>query len=234
MIDSKFYIRQTDLADPSLLTQSIGIIGAGSIGSWTTLALSKMGCSNITVYDYDSVEDANIGSQLFSNVDVGKPKIEALSDKIRLLTESSIETKALRITRDNIDELLFHNIIIMAVDNIESRSAISNKIPENWIGTFIDARMAGNALEIYTIPYIQTTDSTGVDPLTRSRIEFYKTTLFEPSEASPIRCSSRVVVYNVFIVGGLIADIVAKLSRNEDVPQELVMDLANFTLYGGL
>jgi len=56
--------------------------------------------------------------------------------------------------------------------------------------------------------------------------------LFEPAEAIPVNCSMRSVVYNVFIVGGLITDLVTKIVKGAVLPRELVMDLENLTLYG--
>jgi hypothetical protein len=224
MIDTEIFSRQTGLIDPQLLGKNIGIVGAGSIGSWSTLALLKMGCQNVKVYDFDSVSPANIGSQIYTEGDIGLSKLEALTNKMRLLTQMRVDIQNTRVTPTSIpDDLLSKDMIILAVDNIEARKFVFDAIPDNWTGTLIDARMAGNALEIYTIPCS--------DP---ARVEYYKTTLFEPRQARPIACSMRSVVYNVFIVGGLVADIVAKVSKGETPPKELIMDLANFTLYGGL
>ena len=47
MNDNRKYSRQLDLVMPSDLNFPILIVGAGGIGSWATLALAKMGCSNI-------------------------------------------------------------------------------------------------------------------------------------------------------------------------------------------
>jgi molybdopterin/thiamine biosynthesis adenylyltransferase len=229
-MNTNYYSRQLGLANPETLTKDIGIIGAGAIGSWATLALVKMGCQKVKVYDFDIVGEENIGSQLYSSTDVGKPKVQALQDKISLLTEGEIRVEEVRIREEAIEEICSHDFLILAVDNIETRKLIFNFLLAHkiigsvgWAGMLIDARMAGNALEVYTIPFTN-----------KERVEHYKKTLFTPEEASPVLCSMRSVVYNVFIVGGLIADIVAQLSRGVTPPEELVIDLTNFTMYGGL
>ena len=71
--------RQTSIIDNDKLGfTKILIIGAGSIGSYTTLALSKMGAVLLTVVDFDEIEEHNIPNQFFKIDDIGKQKIEAL------------------------------------------------------------------------------------------------------------------------------------------------------------
>jgi len=47
------YKRQTNLVKPEELDFPILLIGCGGIGSWTLLALRKMGCSNVAVVEFD-------------------------------------------------------------------------------------------------------------------------------------------------------------------------------------
>ncbi|KKK73235.1 hypothetical protein LCGC14_2895880, partial [marine sediment metagenome] len=79
------YSRQMGIVDPGKLDIPIAVVGAGGIGSWTTLALTRMGCNDITVIDFDKVEAHNVGSQIFTEDDIGKTKVEALADKISSL-----------------------------------------------------------------------------------------------------------------------------------------------------
>ena len=58
--------RQLDLANPAQLKVPITILGAGAVGSFTTLTLAKLGCSSLTVYDPDTVEVHNLPNQYFS------------------------------------------------------------------------------------------------------------------------------------------------------------------------
>ena len=68
------YARQLDIVDVEKLSIPIHIIGNGGIGSWVSLLLCKMGCSNIHLYDEDTVEEHNIASQFFKLEDLGKEK----------------------------------------------------------------------------------------------------------------------------------------------------------------
>ena len=58
--------------------------------------------------------------------------------------------------------------------------------------------------------------------------------LFESGNATPVACTQRAVVYNCFIMAGLITDMVAKIVNDQEPPQELIVDLRNFTMHGGL
>lgn len=223
MINQEYFTRQTGIINPEQLNKSIGIVGAGSIGSWTALALLKLGCQKVKVYDFDNVEAGNVGSQIYTSADIGKLKLEALQEKLNFLTGETIETESVRITKENMpDSLLQNDIIILAVDNIETRALIFDAIPHDWQGVLIDARMAGNALEIYPLDYTKGTEA----------VLNYAKTLFPPEKAIPVLCSMRSVVYNVFIVAGLITDLIAKIAKGEALPPELVADLENLTLYG--
>lgn len=205
------FLRQTDIIDPEKLNMPIGIVGAGSVGSWTTLALSKMGCSDISVWDGDEVAEHNAGSQIYKSADSERLKVEVLQEKLSLLTEFPIRIRPYPLTGS-----LSMPILISAVDSITTRKTLF----EGATGWFIDARMAGNALEIYCI-----------DMRKHEDVAFYESTLFAEEETLPIACSARSVVYNVFVCGGLIADLVAKIANGETPPRELLMDFKNLTLF---
>jgi shikimate 5-dehydrogenase len=60
-----FFLRQLDIADPSKFKDKpVTVIGAGEIGAATVVALAKTGFENITVYDFDTVEEHNFPNQL--------------------------------------------------------------------------------------------------------------------------------------------------------------------------
>jgi sulfur carrier protein ThiS adenylyltransferase len=50
------------------------------------MCLAQMGMSDITVIDYDEVENHNLASQLYKETDIGKPKVEALYDNVKEFT----------------------------------------------------------------------------------------------------------------------------------------------------
>ena len=53
------------------------IMGCGAIGSSTAMQLARMGAENFSLYDFDIVEDINIGVSQFTMNDIGMLKVEA-------------------------------------------------------------------------------------------------------------------------------------------------------------
>ena len=219
--------RQLGIIDPRKLDLPIAIIGAGGIGSWTTLALTRMGCSNITVIDFDKVEAHNVGSQIFTEEDIGKPKVEALAGKIALLASGEvISTLDLKVEKDSplLEDIFKDNkIIILAVDNMETRKMAMHEAEGKsvWL---IDGRMVANSIEIYSEDCAKYSGQE--TPIQKS--------MFQSGNATPVPCTERAVVYNCFIMAGLITDMVGQIVNGQEPPQELVVDLRNFTMHGGL
>jgi len=76
----KRHKRQLGIVSPAQLQSPIVVIGAGGIGSWAVLALAKMGCPNITVIDFDTVEDHNVATQFYKESQIKMFKVDALEE----------------------------------------------------------------------------------------------------------------------------------------------------------
>lgn len=219
MINKNHFIRQSALIDASKLDKKIVIIGAGGIGSWTALALMKMGCSDVTVIDFDTIEEHNLGSQIYNESDIGMKKVDALKKHIEAIAATSIRTlhKQYDPKTSTLGE---YNIVISAVDSITVRTQMFEELLEKeWQGWFIDGRMAANEINLYCIKMDRQSDT-----------DLYKDTLFKPEEALPVPCSARAVIYNCFVVSGLIADFVAQIANEKVQKQEVIVDLTNFMM----
>ena len=73
-----FTTRHGDMIKEISMDTPITIVGVGSIGSYATLALAKLGFTNILVIDDGIVEEENISPQLYRLSDIGRPKVDAL------------------------------------------------------------------------------------------------------------------------------------------------------------
>lgn len=202
MNNPQIFSRQTSIIDPEKLKIQISLIGAGSVGSWTALALSKLGCSNLYVYDGDRVEVHNAGSQIYHSTDEEEYKVIALQEKLNLLTDMPIIAHPYNVFMPD-----YSKIIISAVDSMSTRKRFFEQIKTMKGTYFIDARMGGDVIEIYSINSDSEEDKA-----------LYEKTLFDDKDAAPVLCSARSVVYNVFVCAGLIADIVAKIANEQPPP----------------
>ena len=89
--------------------------GAGGIGSWLCFFLTKIGFK-VNVYDFDLVEDHNLGGQLFQQSDVGKTKVNAIQRIVDDFCGSRISTFNERITSST----PHHYYSFSAFDNLAS------------------------------------------------------------------------------------------------------------------
>jgi molybdopterin/thiamine biosynthesis adenylyltransferase len=215
VMNRNLYIRQAGLVELDALSLSIEIIGAGGIGSWTALALAKMGCQNVSIWDADIIEVHNAGSQVYNEKDAGKLKVDSLSEKVEDLSGISLSLNAYEwIGQD----LPMAKVIISAVDSMEVRRKLyeAHKGNDQW---FIDGRMAANEINLYAFKL------NNLDMCSQ-----YEKTLFSDDQARAVACSERAVIYNVITCGGLIASLIARIANNQEVPFERIVDLYNLTM----
>lgn len=208
--------RQIDLLNPTEHKEvNIHIIGSGSVGSFLAVTLSKMGLTNIEIWDDDRVESHNIPNQFFMINDIGEQKTVALEKLILGFSNTRIKTHEEKFTKDTeLDLSTGTNIVITATDNLESRSIVFEKIKYYPNCTFIDVRMGLEVGRIFTIRL------TNIDDL-----NFYARTLVKKSVELP--CTAKAIIYNVLILAGLVANQVKKAIKNEELNKEINFDLKN-------
>jgi len=137
--DQNRFLRQIDIIPPEKLSFPITIIGAGAIGSAAVVALAKMGCSDITVWDEDTLEDVNIPNQICKPSMVGRPKVQALAELVYELTEIQIKQMNQRYMGQNLE-----GVIVVTADNMTCRQRVWKRARLNQrIPLLIDARMGG-------------------------------------------------------------------------------------------
>ena len=159
--------------------ENIIIGGAGGIGSWTSLLLSRAGFKPI-VYDFDVLEEHNIGGQMYPKKLIGKNKVEALQQVIKEYSDDVITTFNEKVTPDTIS----HKFVISAFDNMEARKNMFN----SWVALygldpeaiFIDGRLTAEQMWIYCVR--------GGDAL---RIADYAELLFDDSEIPDAPCTMK-------------------------------------------
>lgn len=179
---------QLDILD-STLQPKITIVWAWWVGSQVCHVLAKMGLNDITVIDFDEVEDHNVASQFYSSKDIGKPKVESLAENVKLF--SDIEIKPLNRKWEND----YSEITIIAVDNMDIRKEIVDYIhaqSDDFNSSFIiESRMWG------TEYFVQCFDSyESYLPWVASR--------FPESEKDPENCTAKAIAFNTFIIAWLI------------------------------
>lgn len=203
---SKTLTRQLDIIPISKLGTSISIIGAGAVGSWTSLALAKMGFINQTVWDYDTVEVENLANQFYPQMNIGFSKVIALQDMIEDFTGQKIKTVNDKYTGTTLPDA----ITIAAVDSMEVRKQIF----ENTQGMFIDPRMGAETMHLYVF-----------DPNNERDREAYTKSWYSDSEALHEACTAKATMYCANILAGLVAKAVKDIATGNKYTRVLRWDL---------
>lgn len=214
----RIYKRQLDIVKPAELSFPITIIGAGGIGSWTTFALAKMGAQAMTVIDFDRVETHNTPSQIYAPDDVGKSKVSALQVIIRTFTGTTIIPFDGKVQEYAAAGLAFGQVVICAVDSLEERKRIWQFIKPllGSIDLYVDARMGGDTLRLLA-----------VSPFSADSVAKYDKKMESTKPAHEEPCTARAVAYNTFIIGGMVASIVKKYAKKQNVEFDYIFDIAN-------
>lgn len=184
------YVRQQDIIPTKILETPITLIGAGAIGGTAGLFLAKTGFKNIRVYDDDSVALHNLPNSMYRVGDIGKKKVMALKEIIRVFEGLDIVALSKKF-----DKQFMRGAFICAVDSMATRHSIwrtirreSKKIP-----VYIDARMGAEILRVYA-----------VDPTNAKDVELYESTLCKPEDVIPLPCTAKATMYCASIAGGIV------------------------------
>ncbi|MHA4988089.1 HesA/MoeB/ThiF family protein [Cetobacterium somerae] len=96
-------------------TSRVMIIGLGAVGTWVAHNLVMSGVENLILVDFDKVELSNLHRQVgFFSEDIGRYKIDALSDR---LLEFNENLKIIKI-KDKLDSEFFKRIDFTKIDLI--------------------------------------------------------------------------------------------------------------------
>ena len=165
------------LLDRRITTTAASIYGLGHLGSWIARALIALGIRDMSLHDFDTIEERNISGSIYNRQHVGLRKTNALVDILR--EESLVSKEDARrgiVGHDNTLGYAFNtdglgfvyqpfsDFYILATDNPESRLAIAKLIFEQWnmcghaecfsqmMPVLIDTRSAGAAFTVMNVP----------------------------------------------------------------------------------
>ena len=205
--------------------QRIILAGLGGIGSWTALQLSRMSPEALFLYDDDRVETANMSGQIYGFSDIGRYKVNAMADILRLRATArnlyALNEKFTSFTPAG-------DIMICGFDNMKARRTFFN----SWFThvkkestdkskcLYIDGRLSLDTLQILCI---QGTDNYNID-------RYQKEFLFSDEEADPTVCSMKQTTCLASMIGSLIVNLFTNFVANRLDPV-IPYDLPFFTEY---
>jgi sulfur carrier protein ThiS adenylyltransferase len=203
------FVRQQELVPQERLGGiTVTVIGVGAIGRQVALQLAAIGAPRIQLMDFDVVDATNVTTQGYFADDVGKPKVEAVTDTIMGLDNSvRVETIQDRYrARHEIGDAVF-----CCVDSISAREAIWRSAARRC-RFWADGRMLGEIIRVLA----------ACDATTRSH---YGKTLFPQAEAQPGRCTARSTIYAASIAAGLMVHQFSRWLRDLALDSDITLNL---------
>lgn len=116
---------------PEMCKARIHLIGCGSVGSTVAELLVRFGLTDITLYDFDSVEPKNLANQMFFAHDINVPKVVAVKNMMCAINPDCMEK--VKVVSDGWHGQKLSGYIFLCADSVEIWQAIvdSNMLNPN-------------------------------------------------------------------------------------------------------
>ncbi len=184
----------------------ITIAGLGNIGSHTAMALTRMGISTFTLFDFDNIEAHNLASQSYAYFDVGRPKTAAAVEEMSVY---NTDVKVVSHNKAFTGSEQEGQILISAVDSMEARREICKNLPPD---TFvIDGRMGGGQIEVHS-----------------QLASEWAATLDKDGDDDP--CGARYISYTSYVMAGLIANQVKRYLMKQRMAKTILLHMDTLEL----
>lgn len=200
------------------------IIGLGGIGSHLAFKLSRIGAINIDLYDFDKVENHNIGGQLYSHEQINQSKAYATREFLMLMKgqDQDLNVYDFNYKVNHVADLFnyYSSNFFVCVDNMKTRINIANSFKSyknslNDNAILIESRLGPTGYEIYFI--------------TKDTIDFYlEHCLFTDEEANAVTCSYQQTTHVASALASRIVNLYTNYLNNEVLNQEHSTDIKYF------
>ncbi len=122
----KYFSRRDPAVLEALRRSSVGIAGAGGLGSNVAVSLARAGVGRLVIADFDVVEPSNLNRQQFFVDQIGRRKVEALRDNLLRINPYSVyEIHGVRVTRRNTARIFASvDVVVEAFDRAEEKEML--------------------------------------------------------------------------------------------------------------
>ena len=188
---------------------SILIGGVGGIGSWLAMLLARTNVHELWLFDDDKVEAVNLAGQFFGVSDIGKYKVEAVTQRVRDMANLyRCNYSKEKYTRGKFT----WDIMMCGFDNMDARRVFFDKWqydarrrtdPSKCL--FLDGRLSAETLQVYCIQ--------GDD--TQAMHEYMEHCLFSDDEADHTVCSYKQTSFMANMIAGTMVNLFVNWSANQ-------------------
>jgi len=120
---------------------SVGIAGAGGLGSNIAMALARSGVGKLLIVDFDRVEASNLNRQYFFLDQVGEFKVDALAANIHRAVEGcTVDILNRKLEKGSMsDPFKDVDIIVEALDSASTKVSFLEEVMVNLPGKYLVA-----------------------------------------------------------------------------------------------
>jgi len=117
-----------------LAKKTVGIAGAGGLGSNCAAALIRVGIGRLIIVDFDIVEESNLNRQFYFKSQIGIKKVVAIKENLLLINpDANIECHDVFLTPHNIPEIFKNcDVIVEAFDKADQKQMLIETIFAVW------------------------------------------------------------------------------------------------------
>ena len=138
--------KHLELFNPRHVDASIHIIGCGAVGSTIAEMLTRLGCTDIHLYDFDIVTAHNIANQMFLNTHIADTKIIAVRHILKQINPDIEVT----VYPEGYVKQRLSGYVFLCVDNIDLRRNITEQQLQNpHIKAMFDFRLELHVGQFY-------------------------------------------------------------------------------------
>jgi molybdopterin/thiamine biosynthesis adenylyltransferase len=201
--------------------------GAGGIGSWLSLFLVRTG-ANVYVLDFDTVEELNLAGQCYGVEDVGKAKVDALSDVITRLC--GLKANTLTPMNSTISEETSQwksivrscDVVCVGFDNLKARRMVYEEWKANGKAQsfFVDGRLTAESGQVFTLWKTSPAED----------FKAYEQTYFSDDERIDLPCSMKATTHCGAFIGSMMT---AQITNwfNDQTPDAMPRETGNFEFH---
>lgn len=164
--------------------------GAGGIGSWLSFFLVRAGFEPI-IYDFDKVEEHNLGGQLFRQKDIGSFKVEAIANIIETFCNKNVSA----FTNAFDTNSPYHHFMFSAFDNMKARKDLFEVWKKSHTNTSVTPLLIDGRLTMEQIQILCVTPE--------NMDKYEKEYLFSDSEVEDAACTLRSTTHSAALIASL-------------------------------
>ena len=112
--------------------KTIGIAGAGGLGSNCAVALARVGIGKIIIADFDVIVESNLNRQYFFHDQLGQKKVLAIKSNIQRINPSVVvDARVIKLIPENIPQIFAGcDVIVEAFDLADQKQMIIETVLE--------------------------------------------------------------------------------------------------------